>query len=494
MRTRERARLGLTAMAVMALAAGAGGGGVAANSDPGTPVTLKLGTYNGSVSPFADSVGDFVANVGADSNGDITIEPQWEFKSDDLTASLSGFIFDSLKNGSLDMIIIGARMLDQAGVTSFDALHAPFLIDSDALLNAVATDPSITGPMLDGASKAGMVALAVLPEGLRHPTSFKAPFLKPSDFAGAKILTIPAVVPNAMITALGAEPSGLVGSERIDAIASGAVDGIDFSYGWLNNNLLGTMGTTTGNITTYPTYNILAVSQGAWDGLTDAQREALRKAAAQTVQQVVASNRPDAAIAAEYCANGGTVVLADAADVAAIAGATAPVVANLAADPVTKGSIERIQTLKDGLPAQPAATACEPPAAPTTSPRLDASPASLPPNGSFRAETTIQELLDHGASSPYAKDNAGVITITFLDGTASFLWEGFPPPCHADLTVVADHVHWAWRPGCSGDLDFQWEPVDGGISDHRPPGSDPRRFRPLRPRVAGGPVTVASTW
>ena len=462
MRTREQTRLGIVAMAVMALSA-AGGGGVAANGDAGAPVTLKLGTYNGSGSPFSDSVGDFIADVAANSNGDLTIEPQWEFKSDDPTASLSGYIFDSLKNGSLDMLIIGARMLDQAGVTSFDALQAPFLIDSDALLNAVATDPTITGPMLDGATKAGMVALAVLPEGLRHPTSFKAPFLTLADFTGSKILTIPAVVPNAMITALGAEPSGLVGSERNDAIAAGSVDGIDFSYGWLNMNLLGTMGTTTGNITTYPTYNVLAVSQSAWEGLTEAQREALRKAAAQTVQQVVASNRTDVTIAADYCANGGTVVLADAADVAAIADATAPVIATLQADPVTKDSIARIQTLKDGLPNQAASTSCEPPPAP--SPELGGATASLPPNGSYRADVPAQILVDAGDTPQHAADNAGTITITFADTMATLHYGGYPvsEDCHATLSVVNDYVHWAWWPGCSGDVDFRWTVTDGGL-------------------------------
>jgi TRAP-type C4-dicarboxylate transport system substrate-binding protein len=464
MRNMQRTRLAAIALAMTTLAA-AGGGGVAANGDAAAPVTLKLGSYNDLNSPFAGSVTDFVADVATNSNGNLTIEPVWRVLPDDPTASMSGYVFDSLKGGSLDMIIIGARMLDEAGATSFDALQTPFLIDSDTLLNAVATDGDITKPMLDGLSAAGMVGLAVLPEGLRHPTSFKAPFLKLSDFTGTKILTIPAVVPDAMIQALGAEPSGLVANARIDAIASGDLDGIDFSYGWLNENLLGAMGTTTGNITTYPTYNVLAVSQAAWDRLTDTQRELLRQTAATALQKTVASNPSDATLSADYCAVGGTVVLADAADVAAIAGATAPVVATLQADPVTKDLIARIQTLKDGLPVPPVATACEPPAAPAVSPRPEGTPAALPPNGTFRADVPAQDLVDAGETRAYAAENAGLITITFAGDAMTQHWDGTPvsTDCHETLTIVGDHVHVHHISGCTGDFDFRWAAEDGGL-------------------------------
>ena len=460
MRTRERTRLGIVAIAVMALSA-AGGGGVAANGDSGAPVTLKLGTYNGSGSPTGAQIDEFAASVTTISNGDLTIEPQWELKSDDPTASLSGHVFDGLKDGSLDMIVMGARFFDQVGVTSFDALQTPFLIDSDGLMNAVASDADLSKQLLDGAAKGGMVGLALLPEGLRHLTSFKAPFLSLADLSGATVLSIPAELPDALIRALGATPSGLLGQERSDAIVSGSVDGIDYSYPWLLSGALGVMGTTTGNVTTYAGYNVIAVSQDAWNRLSDSQRDSLRNAAAATMEQLIASNPTDAALASAYCTAGGSVVLAGSSDVDALTGAAAPVTATLVADPVSKAAIDRIGALKEAAGPAAAPTACEPSAG--SSPEPSGSLATLPPNGSYRAETTVQQLLDAGASIGYANDNAGVTTITFKDGMLALQWATDLHLCQAELTLKGDVIHLHWRSGCVGDVDFQWQPTADGI-------------------------------
>ena len=312
---------------VLTLIAAAFAGPAAASApDPaggeGAPITLKLGAFNGQGTPTSDGINDFVARVATLSNGSITVEPSWGLVPEDPSADKTLFLADRLHDGTLDAMVLGARFWERIGVPTFDALQTPFQVTSDALLNAVATSPDVTGPMLEGATAADAVGLAIWPESVRHPTSFGEPLLAPGDFAGKTIIDVPAAVPDAIIGALGAEPSGLGGAERDDAITSHAVDGIDFTYRWMETALDWAIAgsTTTGNITPYAGYNVLAVSKASWDRLSPGQQQILRDAADETLQQLVAANPTDATDAATYCAAGGRVVLASATDLADLRG------------------------------------------------------------------------------------------------------------------------------------------------------------------------------
>jgi hypothetical protein len=62
------------------------------------------------------------------------------------------------------------------GVTSFQALQAPMLIDSYSLERAVIAS-SIPGQMLQGLNKVGVHGLGVVADGLRKPAAVKHPRL-----------------------------------------------------------------------------------------------------------------------------------------------------------------------------------------------------------------------------------------------------------------------------------------------------------------------------
>src|ERR1051326_468563 len=106
----------------------------------------------------------------------------------------------------------------QDHITSFQALHAPFLIDNDALAVAVATSDTAT-KMLDNLSSSGLMGLTLWPEDLRHPFSLVPgkPLLSPQDFAGLNIRTTPSGVSKMLVEALGGKPifenSGYEGAE-----------------------------------------------------------------------------------------------------------------------------------------------------------------------------------------------------------------------------------------------------------------------------------------
>ena len=57
--------------------------------------------------------------------------------------------------GKADLGWTGSRAFDSVGVASFDALHAPLLIDSYALEQRVLKSP-VVGDMLDGLKPLGV--------------------------------------------------------------------------------------------------------------------------------------------------------------------------------------------------------------------------------------------------------------------------------------------------------------------------------------------------
>ena len=85
--------------------------------------------------------------------------------------------------GKADLGWAAARVFDTMGVTSFQALQAPMLIDSYSLEQAVIAS-SIPDQMLQGLDKVGVHGLGVLADGLRKPAAVKHPLLEPADWRG----------------------------------------------------------------------------------------------------------------------------------------------------------------------------------------------------------------------------------------------------------------------------------------------------------------------
>ena len=177
--------------------------------------------------------------------------------------------------------------------------------------------------MLAGLDKAGVVGLALFPEGLRHPFGFNGPLRGPDDYAGETIRSPTSKTAAAVFAALGATAKDEPPSPTDQA-------GMESSYP------VETQGTATGNVSFYPKANALVVNDEVFAGLDDGQREILRKAAAQTRDWAIETIPDDAEAAKAYCDKGGAVVMASAADVAALEQATASVNTELEHDPETQ--------------------------------------------------------------------------------------------------------------------------------------------------------------
>jgi TRAP-type C4-dicarboxylate transport system substrate-binding protein len=95
------------------------------------------------------------------------------------------------------------------GVSSFQALQAPMLIDSYALEQAVVAS-DIPGQMLQGLTKVAVTGFGVLADGLRKPIAVKQPMLGVADWRGMKFGTYRSQGQDQAIRALGATPMEVV--------------------------------------------------------------------------------------------------------------------------------------------------------------------------------------------------------------------------------------------------------------------------------------------
>src|SRR4051812_14530165 len=210
--------------AVALVAAGCGGrssdkaGGVV--KPDGRQLTLAYAT---SMPSQIDRFSERVREMSRGSLG-ITYREGWRRGRPDFEAAT----IRDVAAGRAEMAVVGARAFDRVGVTSFQPLLAPLLVDSYALERKV-FDAGIPQQMLSGVAKAGVVGVAVLPGPMRKLLGLTRPLRRPADFAGQVIGLQDSAQSAATLKALGATPqpvpyqaetTGLDGYEQqLDSIA-----------------------------------------------------------------------------------------------------------------------------------------------------------------------------------------------------------------------------------------------------------------------------------
>jgi Bacterial extracellular solute-binding protein, family 7 len=283
-----------------------------------------------------------------------------------------------VREGSFDLGWIGAAAWDELGTTSFQALHAPFLVTDDVLLDRVATGP-LAGTMLSGLREAGVRGLVVVPESLRNPVALRRPLVSLGSFRGARLIVTPSRATDAALRALGATPVHGLGKAQNLAIADGLVESL---VAFLGPDIV------TGNVSFFPVLHTLFANPASLGALTAAERAALELAAARTLAHAVAERRSAQEVIARFCSGGrpasatggGRVVLASRAELAALVRATRPVYSELERDPRTKSLINQIRALKRSLPPAPAIRV----------PRGCSVPPESEPTGSTASQTTTK--------------------------------------------------------------------------------------------------------
>src|ERR1700693_3360521 len=191
------------------------GVGPKAGGAPGR-VTLRLGNVNSDLFASAPAAAEFIRRVATLSGGQIQIQVI------DQVGSFAGDnevqVVRSVASGSLDLGLTGSRVFDSMGVSSFQALSAPMLIDSYPLEKAVIVI-RLPGQMLGELQKVHVTGLGVFGDGLRMPVGVHRPLRALQDWQGISFGTFRSKTQEMAIQALGAsfvEASGALRVQYID--------------------------------------------------------------------------------------------------------------------------------------------------------------------------------------------------------------------------------------------------------------------------------------
>jgi TRAP-type C4-dicarboxylate transport system substrate-binding protein len=369
-----------------------------------------------------------------------------------------------VQKGELDLALIPARAWDELGVTSLQALQAPFLVSSEHLVEQV-VQSELAAELLAGLDQAGVVGLALLPESLRHPVGFEHPLLRPADFSGATIRSPPSNVSHRLLEALGAKPVDIWGDAFDAAVENGEIDGAESGFAWFGS--MPSSSTFTANITLYPKVNALAANEDAFARLSDEHQRVLREAAAKAVRYVVQNAPTEVDRAAVYCRNGGAIAFAAEADVAALERAAQPVYEALQADPLTKELIGQIRSMKVQATSSGAAITPCGPASSGTPTTTNTEPSEFP-EGVYRADLPPEYLIEKGMDAQTAYELGGINTLTFKDGR----WHGHlqsprnPPDCGGPYSVEAGRIS-LYDDRCGAGhlvMSARWKPEDGELT------------------------------
>jgi TRAP-type C4-dicarboxylate transport system substrate-binding protein len=401
----------LAALAVMLTAAACSGPGVdkAGGTRNEQPVVLTLADHEEN----PNDVQLWIDEVQRRSGGSLRIQVtnRWrdqEFAYDKATIA-------DVQAGKVELAKVNARVYDTVGVTSFQALLAPFLIDNHTLERRV-LESDLMGEMLAGTNKLGLVGLAVLPAQLRKPVGVSRPLVTVKDYEGARIGVREGELAKATFTALGATPVPTIPGRPLNGL-----DGIELNFGTIKGNEQQAKAVTS-NVTFWPRPLTLVINRKAFESLTPSQQEALQQAGSAVLsRQLDSSQGLSAEDEGVLCRRGLRFVQASNQDLAALRRAVQPVYDQLEANAETRSSLQRILAMKHETRA--ASTPDNPRCSPSSAAAGGVTQKVTALDGVYRTSFTREEL----AQSPLLTDpgeindeNWGDLTLTFDHGRVTF--------------------------------------------------------------------------
>jgi TRAP-type transport system periplasmic protein len=469
-RVKSRARIAaiglIPAIVILASACGSGVGAASKAGGANQPVVLRMANVN-SGPVYTLEMSYFTDRVNALSHGEMSVKPVYGVGGFVMSAEQQ--VVKDVADGSFDLGFTGTSVFDTLGVTSFQALSAPMLIDSYPLENAVITS-ALPGKMMAGLAKLDVTGLAVFGDGMRRPIGVKHPILGPADWRGIRFGTYLSKTQEAAISALGATPGPGFATARDDALSSGTLQGFELNllpYQQIGKEQVAPY--VTANVNLWPRTLALFANPGRLARLSAAQRRLLYQAAADTAAHSTGMVQDETRIAGEVCQAGARFADASAADLAALRQRFAPVYAGLEADPQTKAMIEQIVALKKSTPpgpalAVPAACAGRAPGQPEQGTTVTSQL-----NGTYR-----WVLSKHDASTaPVAVGDVAMYPVTFTATLKDGIWKMRHAGGEVEVDTNGDTYsvqgnrimfHWAGNP----PLTFTYS-VDGQGNLHLKP-------------------------
>jgi TRAP-type C4-dicarboxylate transport system substrate-binding protein len=293
-----------------------------------------------------EAYGTFAAAVKRLSGGSmrVRIASNWRVTGTRSERDFERGIVGDVRSGKVPLGIVGVRVWDTLGVDSFQALVAPFLVQSLATEGRALRSP-LAPRALAGVRRLGIVGVALLPGRLRRPLGIKRMFVGPSDYRGAKIAVRVGRVAEATFAALGATPRSYVPGNVM------GFDGVETDPLTITENGWdqGVHG-LTGNVVLWPKPQTIFMNRKAFDALTPAQQrilaEAGREALAPELVRIARDQRLGVSL---LCGDDGfRLESASAADAKALRRAVQPVYDVIERNPLTRRWIAEIARTRTG--------------------------------------------------------------------------------------------------------------------------------------------------
>jgi TRAP-type C4-dicarboxylate transport system substrate-binding protein len=289
----------------------------------------------------------FANRVTSLSGGTIRIDFKGNWRPGDPGQEID--TIDDVRAGRVDLAWAGARAWDSVGVHSFDALVAPFLIDSYPLEQKVFAT-GLPRRMLTSVARTGVVGIGVLPGPMRKALGVRRHLIAPADFRGLAF-GVQGRIAARTLTTLGAVPRQMFAQEPLTALG-----GVESQMSAIVGNGYATEARyLSANVNLWPRPLVIFASPKAFRSLSDAQRQILRRAAAAAVPDAMAASvREDADALQSLCAlHHVALVNLTEAQLARLDAAVAPVYHALLEDPATRRAIESIRALRRTTPHAP---------------------------------------------------------------------------------------------------------------------------------------------
>lgn len=364
------------ALALVASGCAGGGDDRAGGKSTRKPVTLTLA--HGDFGPT--ELEPFVDEVERLSGGTITIKIRNQWLGWPWRRRESGVIRD-VAAGKADLGSAATRAWHAVGVTSFEALQAPLLVDSYALQEKVVAG-EIADQMLEGLEPLGVVGIGILPGPMRKLLSIDRPLTQVEDFERVRVGVTESRVGHDAVRALGATAvpfrpgNDLSGLDAVESQVE-AIEGNRFDLAGARH--------LTANLNVWPRALVVFMNEQAFEQLEASQRDLLREALRRAIPETLAvlqSREREAAAA--LCRRKLDFVAVAPADMTALRQALSPVYRELERDRRTRSFIERIRKLREEV-----STSAEPP--PSCLAAAPSSPSGDLLNGTYTNMTTAED-------------------------------------------------------------------------------------------------------
>jgi len=456
----------------LAGAAGCGGSGDSnkAGASVHKTVTLKL-----AIPDVDDADGRFFAKAAERRSGGrlkVTLDDRYDSTDTSREARLPG----ALSNGSADLAYMPARDWARTGLPEFQALAAPFAVTTQPATQAVVRS-AFAHDALSRLRDRHVIGLGLVPGEPRQLLS-RRPLVERADFRSASLRVVLNPAVGQAVAGLGGTPVGVRDAARVGALLrAGRLTGTESSPQYMLSNGYVAAAPYVTSYAVSSKFQVIGASEAAWGRLDDAQRSALRAAAADTVVRARALPDHETQEMTAVCRQHAVVTRPSAAQVAAIAEAAtvdssayAAAAKALAAVPGTgpqpsavtipsacavahdgTGAVAALRRVKaqraDGLPKSQSATI---------------------PDGTYVTTTTVHDLQQGGQ---YGGDWEKDITWTWRLKNGRMRETQKPDypdqgPCGGTYRIKGDAVLFHWTYGCTegGDEVVRWSFYNGQLA------------------------------